>query len=142
MAAMPHSPYTKRYGLFAVAIVLLVCGGFALLMGSTHFLFRPLGALACLVSVWLVKLSRVHAESDAAASARNVSLGTTDRPRPAMWALGVVSLIAAAISYLYLYKDALDGYHEILPVYCFAAAMLVVAVIWGYLAAKLLSGKT
>ena len=139
---MSDSSYTKRYGLFALAIALLVCGALSLAMGSTHFLVRPLGGLACLVSVWLVKVSRVYAKSDVAASARNVSAGTSERPRPIMWALGAVSLIAAGISYLYLYKDALDGYHDILPVYLFATAMLVCAVVWGYLMAKMSGRQT
>ncbi len=114
---MSDSPDTKRYGLFTLAIALLVWGGLALVVGSTHIWARPLGGLACLVGAWLVTVSRVHAESDLAAAARHVSLETSERPRPALWALGAGSLIAVGVSFGYLYQDALDGYHDMEPVY-------------------------
>ena len=136
---MSHNLYSKRYGLFALAIALLICGGLALfasVTSSNRFLLRSLGVLACLASVHFVRLSRVHAGSYVTASARNVGAGTPERPRPTLWAFGAVSLIAVGISYFYLYEDAVDGYHELLPVYLFALAMLVCAWVWGYLISK------
>jgi len=62
--------------------------------------------------------------------------------RPILWVSSSVSLIAVGMSYLFLYKDALDGYHDILPVYFFVVAIVVWASVWGYLAAKLMGGKT
>jgi hypothetical protein len=52
---------------------------------------------------------------------------------PLRRALDVVSLIAVGISFFYLYKHALGGYHQIAPVYIFAVAIVVCASTWGYL---------
>ncbi|MFZ1974392.1 MAG: hypothetical protein WAU89_16225 [Candidatus Acidiferrales bacterium] len=41
------------------------------------------------------------------------------------------------MSYLYLYHDAIHGYHEALPVYVFAGVGLACTIVWAYLVAKM-----
>jgi hypothetical protein len=54
------------------------------------------------------------------------------------WAVGIGLVPAVAVSYLYLYRDAVHGGHEVLPVYVFAGVALACAVVWPYIATKIL----
>jgi hypothetical protein len=54
-----------------------------------------------------------------------------------MWFVGAALLVVWGISFLYLYKDALDGYREALPVYVFAGIGLACALFWSYLSSRI-----
>jgi len=58
--------------------------------------------------------------------------------RRVMWFVGIALLLLTGVSFLYLYNDALHGYHEALPVYLFAAVGLACALVWSYLVSKIL----
>lgn len=128
----------RRYGLFALAIAVFLAGGAAIFAGFNNPLALAFAGLMIVASVRLVKASNVHGE----ARLTDVSLGNADpdgakRPGPLAWTVGIGSAAAVGISFFYLYKDAVNGYHGIVPVYAFAASALVAAVVWSYLAAKL-----
>jgi hypothetical protein len=54
--------------------------------------------------------------------------------------MAAVFLLAAwGFSFLYLYRDAVHGYQQILPVYLFAGFGLGCAVLWPYLISKAVS---
>jgi hypothetical protein len=136
---MPQQAAKKRYGLFALALILLALAGVAIILGmhSTGLRFLGLGAL--LVSLWLVGISNVHARQRPLMRDGEVTnVKAAKRPGPVGWALGAASLVAAGASYLYMYSDALAGYHEALPVYAFAGVGVACAVIWGYLLVRIL----
>ena len=65
------------------------------------------------------------------------SHGTTGGPSRLLWVLSGVCALAIVGSFAYLYKDALDGYHEVLPVYVFSGTVVAGTLVWSYLAAKL-----
>jgi hypothetical protein len=129
----------KRYGLLVLAIMVLLSGGVALFMGSNSFAVRSFGAVACIVSVYLVRISNVHTHSAlAVTNDRGTDSRATKRPGPLMWTVGVALLAVMGISFLSLYIDALRGYHEILPVYIFAGIAVACAVFWSYLLSRIL----
>jgi hypothetical protein len=55
-----------------------------------------------------------------------------------MLAVGIVLLMAVGFSFHYLYRDALDGYHEVAPVYVFASVGIACTAVWAYAIAKIL----
>lgn len=135
----------KRYGLFALAVGMLLIGAVALFLewnnfarGLGGFLIWSIGLLMIVSSTYLVKISNVHARSSSVA-ASDPSKGSRSAKGPGlrMWLLGAASLAALGISYHYLYKDALAGYHQMWPVYAFAGSGLVCAIVLGYLFARL-----
>ena len=132
-------PKKKRYGLFVLAIVTLLSGGAALYMGSNNFAIRFLGVVACVVSVYFVRISNVRtAVVSGATSDPMVDSKVTKRPGLIMWIVGVALLALLGIAFLYLYADAQRGYHEILPVYIFAGAATSCALYWAYLVSRTL----
>jgi len=131
----------KRYGLFALAIVLLLLGGAALFLGAHNLAIRAVGIVGCVISVYLVRISNVHTRPTApVVPYQRTCTETKKGPGRLMWILGVVLLLLAGASFLYLYQDALHGYQEALPVYVFAGVGLACAIVWSYLISKLLSG--
>jgi hypothetical protein len=54
--------------------------------------------------------------------------------------IAAVFLLAAwGFSFLYLYRDAVHGYQQLLPVYLFAGLGLGCAALWPYLISKAVS---
>jgi hypothetical protein len=129
----------KRYSLFVLAVLLLVFAGAAFVLASGSFAIRSLGLVAILISVWLVRASNVRSRPGVELAGTGATGDrTSKRLGLVIWAVGAGSLLAAGASYYYLRNDALNGYHQVLPVYVFAGVGVACAVIWGYMAVKLL----
>jgi hypothetical protein len=124
----------KRYGLFVLAILMGLSGVAVLLMGPKYSAIRFLAGVAFIVSVYLIRVSNVHTRSTLAAS----SDPAIERPGRLMWFVGAALLVVWGISFLYLYKDALDGYHGISAVYIFAGVAVACILFWSYLASRIL----
>jgi len=129
----------KRYWLFVLAVLLLLAGGAALFMGPKNFGIWSLGLGACIVSVYLIRVSNVHSRSVSAATG---SEGTDSKAKKGqgrlIWIIGAALLPLAGASFFCLYQDALHGYHETTPVYVFAGVAALCALVWSYLASRLL----
>lgn len=130
----------KRYGLFVLAILMLLGGAAALFFAWSSFTRRIedfviwlLGLLMIVASTYLVRISNVRARPGAVAVGDRAS----KRPGALLWLMGAASVIALAISYHYLYRDALGGYHEVWPVDVFAAVALISASVLAYLVSRL-----
>lgn len=127
----------KRYGLFSLAIALLILGAVGVVAGSRNYLIRLLGLLAVMGSTYLVRISNVRAspappvtiESEADTRAR-------ERFGRLMWMIGIALVPIMALSYHWLYEDAHHGYHEAWPLYVFVGVGLVCAVVWPYLVSR------
>jgi len=136
---MHQTTPVKKYGLFALAIILLLSGGVTLVIGFNDFMARSLGVLMCVVSAYLVRVSNVRGLKGLRnTDSQNLNLVMPKRPGRAAWVWGVASAVALGISFIYLYKDALDGYNQVWPVYAFAGSALICASVWSYIVAKLM----
>lgn len=131
---MPQDAAPKRYGLFVLAVLLLLAGGAALYVGSHNFALRILGLASIVASTYLVRASHVHGRSHLPAASDERS-----RPRAGsvLWIVSIALLPVAGASYLYLYNDALHGSHEALPVYVFAGVGLACTLVWSYLISRI-----
>jgi hypothetical protein len=135
----------KRYGLFVLAILMLLGGAAALFFAWASFTRRIedfviwlLGLLMIVASTYLVRMSNVRARPGAVAGGDQVSgQRTGKRPGALLWLMGAASVVALVISYHYLYQDALGGYHEVWPVDVFAAVALISATVLAYLFSRL-----
>src|ERR1700737_4300178 len=130
---MPQKIPQKRYGLFVLAVLLLLLGGAALFVGSHNITIRFLGLAAVMASTYLVRISNVHTRSTLAVTSDQA----TKRQGYLMWIVGFVLLLLAGGSYLLMYIDSLHGGHTAWPVYLFAGVGIVCAGVWGYIASKL-----
>lgn len=125
----------KRYGLFSLAIFLLLLGGAFIFWGIGNFVIRSLGLLACVASASLVRISNVRDRPFSGLGGGQVA-GSTARPGRLTWFIGVLSVLLTGASFLYLYNDALHGYHELLPVYVFAGTAFACTLVWSYLVSR------
>jgi len=129
----------KRYGLFVVAILLLLLGGVGIYVGSHNYPIRALGLIAIMASVYLARISHVHGRSDLSeVHGRGEGLNTAKGPGRLLWivSLALVPLLGAA--YFLLHLDAVNGGHEAWPADVFAGVVLACAIVWGYLASQIL----
>jgi hypothetical protein len=135
---MSQKVIRKRYGLFVLAIFLLLLAGVGIYFGSHNYPIRTLGLAAVMASVYLIRISHVHDRSDLPeASGQGKNLKTAKGPRRLLWivSLALVPLLGAAFFLVYI--DAVDGGHEAWPADVFAGVGLACAIVWGYLAAKI-----
>ena len=140
LLVMSKTAPQKRYGLYSLAILFLVLSFVGLIAGNRSFAIRSLGLVALIVSAYFVRISKVHGPP-ALAIRTDLEADSKGEKGPGRlaWAIGIALVPAAGTSYLYLYNDAIHGYHEALPVYVFAGVALACATVWAYLVAKLLS---
>jgi hypothetical protein len=91
-----------------------------------------------MASAYFLRTSKLKSRSgEAVENSIGTSHETTDGPSRLLWILSGVCLLAVGGSFACLYKDALDGYHEVLPVYVFSGTAVAGVLVWSYLAAKL-----
>jgi hypothetical protein len=135
----------KRYGLFVLAMLMLLGGAAALFFAWTgftrrieDFLIWSLGLFMIVASTYLVRTSNVRARPRSVAGEEQASRPWAGkRPGALLWLTGAASVIALVISYHYLYKDALGGYHQVWPVDVFAGVALICASLLAYLFSRL-----
>lgn len=132
-------PPKKRYGLFALAVTLLLSGVVVNIIYFNDFPRRSLGLLMCVVGALLIRISNVRSLKGARITNRpNLNPRVHKRLGRLAWVLSVASAMAIGIFYIYLRKDALAGGHEVWPAYAFAVSALIAAVVWGYVVSKFL----
>jgi hypothetical protein len=95
--------------------------------------------LAVGTSLVCVRLINVHSPSGSASSAaQRVESGwATHFRRP----IGLISLILVpimAMASFFLYRDAVQGYHQFWPLHFFEATAAICALCWSYLFSTLL----
>jgi hypothetical protein len=112
-------------------MLILLCAGAGLILGNNHFALRALAVIGILASIriWQKARSRIT---------NGISGNTAAVPVTRwFWFLGAALAILSAGSFYALVKDAEGGYHEIVPVYAFAAAALFFSLWVSVLAARL-----
>jgi hypothetical protein len=129
----------KRYGIFVLAILLLLLGAVGAYLGSNNYPIRVLGLASIMTSVYLARISRIRNGSrllDAGGPGKNYKI--EKGPGRLLWivSLALVPLLGAS-GYL-LRIDAANGGHEAWPADVFAGVVLACASVWGCLVAKIL----
>lgn len=129
----------KKYGLFVLAILLLLLGGVGIYLGSNNYPIRVLGLISIMANVYLVRISRVRNGSslpDARGQKKNYKI--EKGPGLLLWIVSLALVPLLGASGLLLHIDAVNGGHEAWPVDIFAGVALACAIVWGYLVAKIL----
>ncbi len=123
----------KWYGLFALATLLGVCAGVMFYMWPHNFPIRLVGLLLIMIGVYLLQKAAVlkWSHPPAVDTEDNNVRRIKRRTSPLLWAAGIVLLVLWGLSFLYLYIDAINGYHNVLPVYLFTGVGLANALFWG-----------
>ena len=125
----------KRYGLLAIALLLLLLGGVGIYFGSHNFPIRALGLAAIMASTYFVRISRVRDRSVfREGSGRTMEL-TTEAPARWLWFVSLALIPVLGAAFFLMHIDFAKGGHEAWPVYLFAGVALACAIIWSYLAA-------
>jgi len=138
MSAPQQDVRRKRYGLYALAILLLVIGGVALFVGMKNFGVRCLGLVAIIASGYLVRISNVRARPSlpmTSGDAKDFKAG--EKGTRLMWIIGAALVPVAGASLFYLYLASLNGSHDALPAYIFAGVAVICTVVWSYLVSTL-----
>jgi hypothetical protein len=140
---VPLNEQSKRkYALFVLAIFFLMLAGAGLVIGSNNVAIRSLAMLAVIISVYCVRVANIHVGIDSAATASQQSRSKLPaRPRRSLWIVCIILLPLFGLSFIWLYSDAVQGYHQIWPVYCFAGIAIACALCWSYLVASLLYAR-
>jgi hypothetical protein len=125
----------KRRGLFILASVLILAGVATLYVRPHDFLFRTLAVVAFVASARVVRIA-VQSRSGSFGG-QTADSKETKRPEPLLWTVSIAMLVLAGFSSFFLYRDALDGYHEAWPLKVFAVVAVGCALVWSYLAYKL-----
>jgi uncharacterized membrane protein len=115
-----------------MAILAIVSGG-AIAYVTSSFTIRSVGMILLIFGVYLGRLARGTAQTDLVTAPTAAS----NRPGPVLWAVAIALSLAAAVAFYYLYKDALQGYHQTVPVYAFAGIALICGLVWAALLARL-----
>ncbi|GEM_PF-1108849 len=140
---VPRNDRSKgNIGLFISAIVLLLSGGVALVMGSNDVAVRSLAMLAIVISVYCVRLSNISTRSDSANTIiQQTRSKLPTRPSRSIWIVSIMLLPLLGLSFVWLYSDAAHGYHQIWPVYFFTGTAIACTLCWSYLVARLLGAR-
>jgi hypothetical protein len=139
---MSQTESKKRYVLFSLAIVLPALAAVAFLLGSSYPSVRPFAGLACIASVYLVRMSNVH-RSQSLPDMPVAGVGFTEEKRQTrlLWIISLALVPLLGVVLFLMYVDAANGGHETWPAYVLFGVALVCAAVWGGLAAKISSSK-
>jgi hypothetical protein len=97
----------RRYGLFALAILLLLFGGVGIYLGSHNYPIRVLGPVAIMASVYFVRISNVHNRSGLPeASGPRENLKTAKGPGRLLWIVSLALVPLLGASFFLVYIDA------------------------------------
>lgn len=141
MNAPPKEPIKRKYGLLILAIALLLFAGAALVVSPHDVAIRSLGMLAIVISVYCVRLSKAAGAGSTMTTIQQTASSLPTRSGRSVWIVSILLVPLFGMSFAWLYSDAVQGYHQILPVYCFAGAAIVCALCWSYLVARLLYAR-
>jgi hypothetical protein len=117
----------------------MIAAGKAFYWGVGNFAVRAASVVGCIIAAYLIRISNLQvARQTAPVEERAEVLRNKRRPTLTMWLVGIALLITVGVAYVFLYRDGLNGYNDVGPVYFFAGAIIVCAVFWGYLVSKIL----
>jgi hypothetical protein len=111
-------------------------------LGSHNYPIRALGLVAIMASAYLVRISHVHDRPGVPeASGRGKDLKAAKGPGRLLWIVSLVLVPLLGAAFFLLHIDAVNGGHEAWLADVFAGIGLACAIVWGYLAAKILGSQ-
>lgn len=132
----------RRYGLLALALILILSGGIVIYIGSHNFAIRAVGIAIVMASTYLVQISNSQNRSKLSAASGEMSKRDTGSVvGRVLWIFSLSLLPILAGAWYMLHLDAVNGGQEAWPADLFAGVGLVCAVVWGLLVAKILGGR-
>lgn len=138
-----HIVKTKRYLFYALAVVLLIGGGLGIVISAlipeNAFEFRSAGIVLLMSSVYLVRNANVRSGKGKVPLPHDAGLDETPRVSRRLWIVSALSVVGVIVTYMFLYKDAQDGYHQYWPLYAFTGASLFCTGVLSSLAARFAS---
>jgi hypothetical protein len=117
-------PNKRKFILLTVASLLLAFAGVAMAKGGDDFRIRSLAMIACFTSLACIRRIRV----------RKPSSWATPLRRP----IGIISIVLVpimAMASFFLYRDAVQGYHQSWPLYLFVWTGVICSLCWAFLVA-------
>jgi hypothetical protein len=132
----------KRYGLLALAILLVLSGGVCMYLGTHNFQIRSLGLAAIAASGYFVRLSRVRDQSKPLpTNYSDTTVKARKGPGRRLWIVSA-ALVPFPLAALYLIqRDIANGGHEAWPADLFGGIIIVCAIVWSCLAAKIVASR-
>ena len=128
----------KQYGLLALAAILLLLGGVVIYIGSHNFAIRAVGIAVVMASAYLVQTSNVRNRSGSTKPSGEVNNRKVANALGRLLWIVSVSLVPVLVGAWYLfYLDAANGGHVAWPADVLGGVVLVCAVVWGLLVAKI-----
>lgn len=132
----------RRYGLLALALILILSGGIVIYIGSHNFAIRAVGIAIVMASTYLVQISNSQNRSKLSVASGEMSKRDTGSVvGRVLWIFSLSLLPILAGAWYMLHLDAVNGGQEAWPADLFAGVGLVCAVVWGLLVAKILGGR-
>jgi hypothetical protein len=128
-------PNRRKSALLTVAFLLLAFAGLVMARGGST-VTAMVAVSTSLVFIRLINIRRPSDSTTEAAQRPEFSWASPLR-RP----VGIISIILVpimAMASFFLYRDAVQGYHEAWPLYFFAAMGAICALCWSYLFSTLL----
>jgi hypothetical protein len=130
--------FNNQRGLFVLGLVTLLSGGVVAASRFDNFKYWSLGFLACVVGLWLMRISKSQGLSGGRQIYQeSANPAKLERPRVLVWMLGGASVFALVLSFFLLRLDAQEGGHWTWPLYAVLISTLASAVTWGYIFAKM-----
>jgi magnesium-transporting ATPase (P-type) len=128
-------PNKRKFTLLTVAFLLLAFAGVAMARGGNGVMVM----VAVSTSLVCVRLINVQSPSGSATeAAQRQDSGWTTRVRRPIGIISITLVPIMAIASFFLYRDAVQGYHQSWPLYFFAATGAICAICWTYLISTLL----
>jgi hypothetical protein len=129
-------PNRRKFALLTVAFLLLAFAGVAMAKGGDDFRIRSLAMIAGFTSLACIRRINVRKPSASAteASQRAESSWATPLRRP----IGIISIVLVpimALASFFLYRDAVQGYHQSWPLYLFVWTGVICSLCWAFLVA-------
>ena len=128
----PRRPNKRKFALLTLAFLLIAFAGATLAMGGSVVA----AMVAVATSVVCIRLINIRAPSASATEASQWRATTLRQP------IGIISIILVPImttASFFLYRDAVQGYHQIWPLHFFEATAFICALCWSYLFSTLLA---
>lgn len=130
----------KQYGLLVLAVVLLLLGGVVIYIGSHNFAIRAIGVVVVMASAYLVQVSNIYKRSALVEASGEVNNHKVAKVLGRLLWIGSLSLVPVLAGAWYLFHlDAANGGQVAWPADVLAGVVLVCAVVWGLLVAKIFS---